>query len=100
MGEGTSEIAAACAAGVFSVEDAQRLVSTPVREHEMAMAAGNTCGSTVAEEEQSVTYSVSRLRFISSLTGELAHRELTSPAYWRRVREGGGANETTSTRPR
>lgn len=88
-GERLGEYAAACAAGVFSIEDAERL-SARVQEYAAVGAGGASRSSLCAQDSgpaDEIVYSAPRLRFISSSTGELAHREVTSPDYWRRSRE-------------
>jgi amino acid adenylation domain-containing protein len=93
-GEGLGEYAAACAAGVFSIEDAERL-SAQVQEYATASVAGGDSGlirrAQCTSYSGEIVYSAPKIRLISSLTGELANRELTSPDYWRRTRNGSRA---------
>ncbi len=86
-GDGPGEYAAACTAGVFSIDDAERL-SAQVLEY--AVAGGRSDRTGYARDHgpaSGIVYSAPSLRLISSLTGELAHRDVTSPDYWRRGRD-------------
>ena len=72
LGRDVGEYAAACLAGVFSIEDALKLIAT---RGEMARAEENRV-------VQSVRFARPQVRLISSLTGQPVDGELVDPAYW------------------
>ncbi|MEW6234617.1 MAG: type I polyketide synthase [Candidatus Omnitrophota bacterium] len=69
LGQGAGEYAAACAAGVFRLEDGLRLIAEWVDSNK--------------NEAQAAVLFPPRIDFVSNQTGELAGDEISSPAYWR-----------------
>lgn len=70
LGKGVGEISAACFAGVFSLEDAIKLLL--IRDGEMDKGGPD-----------SIAFNVPRLRIISSMTGQAIHAEMGDLHYWK-----------------
>jgi acyl transferase domain-containing protein len=75
MGDSVGEYVAATIAGVFSLEDALKLITTRTRIVESRSGEFEA----VAKE---VTYSQPQIPIISHLTGEKATSEIATPEYW------------------
>ncbi|MCP4702426.1 MAG: AMP-binding protein [Gammaproteobacteria bacterium] len=69
MGGGAGEYAAACAAGVFSLEDACKLIAAPSR---------------IEQTAKEIAFSAPKIAMISSVTGKSVSDEISTPAYWHR----------------
>lgn len=76
LGEGTGEYAAACLGGVFTLEAALELVSSPVQQ--LGEAAGK------------IRFQVPSVPLVSSVTGRtVSEEEAISPAYWEGIHNSG-----------
>jgi len=71
LGEGLGEWVAACQAGIFSLDDALRLVVSLGQSSEAFSRAA-----------RAVAYSVPKIGFVSSSLGGLVTREAAGPGYW------------------
>ncbi len=81
LGQGVGEVAAACFAGVFSLEDGIALVCSGTD------FIRDPTDSAAAEFERvldSLTYNRPRFRWISSLNGEVENTAAAAAEYWRR----------------
>lgn len=95
MGYGAGECAAACVAGVFSLEDGLKLTAARGHFMETAGAENDMCTVPVVpvpgELERAaskVAYSMPQIPFYSGFTGQPAADEIAAPAYWcRHVRQ-------------
>ncbi len=80
-GAGIGEYVAACRAGVLSIDAARTLLVARAR----AIREGTTSArDAFASEVRSVSLSLPSRRYVSSLTGQWAGHEVTTPAYWER----------------
>jgi acyl transferase domain-containing protein len=83
LGHGVGEYVAACVAGVFSVEDALRLVAERARLMDSLPAGGATAA--VFADAASVHFSEPLIPIVSNVTGAVAGPGLMStPEYWTR----------------
>lgn len=81
MGVGVGEYAAACVAGIFSIEDGLKLVATqamPTRSMPQKASMADDFRHVLGD----IRFSQPRIHFISSVTGEEAAGELMNPEYW------------------
>ncbi len=72
MGTGVGEYTAACIAGVFNLEDALKLVSSKARP---------TLNGSI-NIVKNISFSSPQIMIISSLSGEIAPKDIETPAYW------------------
>ena len=98
MGYGVGKYVAACAAGVFSLEDGLKLIAERERLMQVMPHAWETENLNVSQAIRSplvepalgkfeqiakeVTYSQPQIPLVSDLTGELATAEIATPSYW------------------
>ncbi|MEP6491992.1 MAG: type I polyketide synthase [bacterium] len=83
MGDGLGEYAAACAAGVMSIDDALLLVAERAR-----LSSTDAAPADFERAAGRVSLAMPQVTFISSLSGTAAGSEITTAAYWgRRLRE-------------
>ncbi|MEA5576038.1 type I polyketide synthase [Anabaena sp. UHCC 0451] len=75
MGDGVGEYVVATVAGVFSLEDAIKLITTRTRLVESRPGE-------LAAVAKEVNYSQPQIPIISHLTGEKATSEIATPEYW------------------
>jgi amino acid adenylation domain-containing protein len=91
MGHSAGEYAAACAAGVFSVEDGLKLVAARARLMQQLPRNGRTAAVFADEARkvaQQVNYSSPRIGIVSNVTGKFIEKEIAAPDYWlRHVRQ-------------
>jgi acyl transferase domain-containing protein len=84
MGHGGGEYAAACAAGVFSLEEGLALVTARARLMQQLPKNG-AIKPMLAEFEQiarQVSYASPRLSIVSHVTGGFVKEEIATPDYW------------------
>jgi acyl transferase domain-containing protein/acyl-CoA synthetase (AMP-forming)/AMP-acid ligase II/NAD(P)-dependent dehydrogenase (short-subunit alcohol dehydrogenase family)/acyl carrier protein/SAM-dependent methyltransferase len=80
-GEGVGEYAAACAAGVFSLEDALKLV---VHRAALMQSEGVFGDGDFDSCRREVVFHPPKLEIVGGVDGRLAGAEMAQPAYWRR----------------
>lgn len=82
IGYGVGEYVAATLAGVFSLEDALKLVVERTRLQEATSSSGKMVEAYYAEVAQKVIYSQPQIPIISSFKKELTAKEIATPQYW------------------
>lgn len=85
MGHDTGEYAAACVAGVFSLEDGLKLVVERERLHSSLTESAISDFDKIAKE---ITYTPPHLDIVSSITGQQITTEIATPEYWVRHMSG------------
>ncbi|MGA7937965.1 MAG: acyltransferase domain-containing protein, partial [Kovacikia sp.] len=80
-GQGVGEYVAACMAGVFSLEDAIKLIVARTQLVQDPFWAERN-GEQFADIAQSVCYAPPRIPLISSLTGDAIAEPIATPEYW------------------
>ncbi|MDJ0734083.1 MAG: type I polyketide synthase [Nostocaceae cyanobacterium] len=81
MGYGVGEYVAAILAGVFNLEDGLKLVVERTRLMQASLSAEEMVAA-FREVATQIIYSQPQIPLISSLTGELTTKEITTPEYW------------------
>ncbi|MEM8714173.1 MAG: beta-ketoacyl synthase N-terminal-like domain-containing protein [Cyanobacteria bacterium P01_G01_bin.4] len=79
MGQGVGEYVAACVAGVFSLEDALKLV---VQQEQTSQKSSS---GEIHRIQDGIEYSSPQLPIVCSRTGQLATADVATPTYWSHV---------------
>ncbi|CAK0745408.1 hypothetical protein CCP3SC5AM1_120002 [Gammaproteobacteria bacterium] len=79
-GQGSGEYLAACLAGVFSLDDALRLLAA--RDRALATPADAAATAKFRGVAESITYSAPNVEIITNVTGHRSGAEMATPAYW------------------
>ncbi|MDZ8188308.1 MAG: type I polyketide synthase [Nostoc sp. ChiSLP02] len=80
MGHGVGEYVAACVAGIFTLEEGLQLVAQ--RGRLLETLSSESILEKFQQAAEAVTYYKPQIAFVSSLTGELATNEVSTPEYW------------------
>lgn len=87
LGHDAGEYAAACVAGVFSLEDGLNLIAARARLMQDLPREGETMATEPMVDDFSsvvrdIRFSTPQIRLISNGTGDVATTEVTDPEYW------------------
>ncbi|NET16612.1 MAG: type I polyketide synthase, partial [Okeania sp. SIO1H6] len=82
LGQNVGEYVAACVAGVFSLEEALKLIATRGRLMQQQRNSGVIIDTQLKTIAQEITYSQPQIPLISNVTGQKLGNEMTSAEYW------------------
>ncbi|NEO53119.1 MAG: acyltransferase domain-containing protein [Okeania sp. SIO3B5] len=82
LGQNVGEYVAACVAGVFSLEEALKLIATRGRLMQQQRNSGVIIDTELKNIAQEITYSQPQIPLISNVTGQKLGNEMTSAEYW------------------
>ncbi|MGD1805492.1 type I polyketide synthase [Dapis sp. BLCC M126] len=82
LGQNVGEYVAACVAGVFSLEEALKLIATRGRLMQQQKNSGIIIDTELKTIAQEITYSQPQIPLISNVTGKKLGNEITSAEYW------------------